>query len=309
MVASINLNPVVTTNAPSTFSTTTNGFIQGTAQDDPATRFQLSGGVLATTETLPMWGGVGISEAIANPAFSATAVADALGSVITRATNTLTGTSATTGSLVGFSVFDQDWAMFNLPQSPVPLAASGMEVNYYRIGSNQRICVACDAALAATLVAGGIPTSTAVGWDFTSQQLEKANTSGWAQATITNAVWASTSGGQVTFTTSAAVTGLAAGDVIDVSGVVNTGGTGPGVFNGSFEVVSTVTTTTVVTYVASASPGTYASGGIIAAEAANVLPIRGVLQINQGGSMTVNYNTATGFATWNYSGTAAIILL
>jgi len=307
MVTSISFNPVVTTNAPSTFLTTTTGYIQGTAQDDPATRFQLSGGILATTETLPMWGGVGISEAIANPAYSATTPAETLGNIITRATNVLTGTSATTGSMTGFSMFDQDWSMINTPQSPVPLAASGMEVNYYRFGTNQRIVVACDVALAASLVAGGIPTTQPVSWDFVSQQLVKFGAA-WTSFSITNAVWASTSGGQVTFTATVPG-GVTAGSVVDVSGVVNTGGTGTGVFNGTYEVVSVSGTTSfVVAFPASASPGTYASGGTVAAGGGQV-PIRGVLGVNQGNSMTVNFNSATGFATWNYAGTAAVILL
>jgi hypothetical protein len=305
MVTTVSLNPVVTTNAPSTFSTQTNGFIQGTAQDDPAARYQLSGGVLATTETLPMWGGVGISEAIPNPAFSAAAVADALGPLITRATNVTGG--STTGNLIGFSVFDQNWAGLNLPQSPVPLSASGMEVNYYRLGSNQRIVVACDAALAATLVAGGIPTSQQVSWDFVSQQLVKFGAA-WASFALTNAVWASTSGGQVVFS-GVVPAGITVGSVVDISGVVNTGGTGTGVFNGTYEVTAVVAGTSLtVAFPAASSPGTYASGGTVAA-GGGALPIRGVLQLNQGGSMTVNFNAATGFATWNYAGTAAVILL
>lgn len=302
MTTSINFNPSVTTNAAQTFLVSTTGYIQGTAQDDPATRFQLSGGILATSETLPMWGGVGISEAINNPNFSATAPAGALGNVITRATNITSGSTANV--LTGFSVFDQDWSMINTPQSPVPLAASGMEVNYYRLGSNQRIVVACDPNFAAILVAGGIPTTKAVGWNFTDQLLEAVGS--WSQATITNAVWAATSGGQVTLTTSAAVTGLAPGDTIDISTIVSVP---TGVFNGSFSVVSTSGTTTVISYPAAASPGTYTSGGIIAAAVANTVAIRGVLDVNIGNSMTVNFNSATGFATWNYSGTTAVILL
>jgi hypothetical protein len=301
MVATISFNPNVTTNAPSTFLTQTTGYIQGTAQDDPATRYQLSGGILATTETLPMWGGVGISEAIANPAYSATTPADALGNVITRATNVTSGSTA--GNLTGFSVFDQDWSMINMPQSPVPLAASGMEVNYYRLGSNQRIVVACDPNFAAILVAGGIPTTKAVGWNFTDQLLEAAAASG-ATLTISAATWAATSGGQVTFTVNA-ITGVSAGDTIDVSGVVSTP---TGVFNGAFSVVSASSTSIVVSYPAASSPGTYTSGGSITT-VPNTIAIRGVLSVNQGNSMTVNYNSSTGFATWNYSGTAAVILL
>jgi hypothetical protein len=300
MVSSIAFNPVVTTNAPSTFLVQTTGYIQGTAQDDPATRFQLSGGILASTETLPMWGGVGISEAINNPSYSPTTPAGALGNVITRATTMSAGTA---GVLTGFSVFDQDWSMINFPQSPVPLAASGMEVNYYRLGSNQRIVVACDPGFAATLVAGGVPTTKAVMWDFTGQEVVDPATFG--SGTITNAVWNNTSGGQVVFSTT--LTGVAVDDTIDVSGIVSAP---VGVFNGSFSVVAVNSGTSItVAYPEETSPGTYTSGGTIAASTSNTLPIRGVLDVNIGNSMTVDYNSATGFATWNYAGTTAVILL
>lgn len=302
MTTSLNFNPSVTTNAPSTFLVQTTGYIQGTAQDDPATRFQLSGGILASTETLPMWGGVGISEAINNPGYSATTPAGALGNVITRAT---TVTAGATGTITGFSVFDQDWSMINMPQSPVPLAASGMEVNYYRIGSNQRIVVACNTTFAATLVAGGVPTTTAVGWDLVGQQLEAVE-SAWSSFSLTGATWASTNGGEVTFTASAVPSEIVAGVDINVSSVVSTPAN---VYNGVFSVISATSTTIVVAYPASASPGTYTSGGTVAAGAANTLPIRGVLDVNIGNSMTVSYNSSTGFATWNYAGTTAVILL
>lgn len=302
MVTSVSFNPVVTTNAANTFAIQSYGLIQGTAQDDPATRYQLAGGVLASTETLPMWGGVAICESISNQASPATGPAGQLGNVITRATNV--STTGAAGSIVGFSVFDQDWSMINTPQSPVPLAASGMEVNYYRFSSNQRLVVACDPALAAALVAGGIPTTTQTAmWDFVGQELVKSTS--FATETISAAVWAATGGGQVTFTVGA-VTGITAGAVIDVSGVVSTPA---GVFNGAFEVVSAASTSVVVSYPASVSPGTYTSGGTIAASVATVLPINGILEVNIGNSMTVNYNAATGFATWNYSGTAAVIQL
>ena len=38
----------------------------------------------------------------------------------------------TAGSLTGFSVFDQAYGMINSPQSPVQLAATYMQVNFFR---------------------------------------------------------------------------------------------------------------------------------------------------------------------------------
>ena len=105
MASSLNINPMATTNAPGTFRILSDGFIQGIAMDDPAIRNFLAGGVLSPNETLPMWGGVGISELIAPPD-SATTHTTALGNDIQRATGL-----ATTLALTGFSVFDQAHAM------------------------------------------------------------------------------------------------------------------------------------------------------------------------------------------------------
>jgi hypothetical protein len=125
--------------------------------------------------------------------------------------------------------------------------------------------------------------------------------------TITGAVWAATSGGQTTFTVGTNLTAvLSAGDDIDVSGVVATSQVGNG-YNGRFNVVSVTSTTVVVTQVASASPGTYSSGGTIAA-GGGALPAR-VLEVDIGNSMTTSYDPNTGFLTWNRSGSAAVILI
>lgn len=147
----ISLNPNATTNAAGGFSTNTDGYIQGNALNDPAVRYQLSGGVLAAAETIPMWGGVGIAEAVP---------AGALGGNITRAANL--------AALTGFSVFDQNYAAINTPQSPVPLIGSGGMVNFYRFGTNARLAVACDPALV-SLVNGSVKAQ--VSWDFTNQLL------------------------------------------------------------------------------------------------------------------------------------------
>ena len=193
--------------------------------------------------------------------------------------------------------------MINTPQSPVPLAAAGMQANFYRLGSGARIAVACDSGLVSLQ---GSPINQPVSWDFDNQLLVPYAPA-YNDVTITGATWASTSGGRTTFTVGTDLTAvLNAGDSIYVTGVVSTGATTDG-YNGRFNVVSVTSSTVVVTQARSASPGTYASGGTIQS-GGGALPVK-VLDFNIGNSMTVDYDLATGFATWNRSGNAAIILI
>lgn len=303
MTATIPFNPFVTTNATGSFNTTASGLIVGTAYGDPAVRYQLAGGVLSTSETLPMPGGVGVYEDMATFTYSATATIGDLGPTIGRATN-LTAYSNT--ALAGFSVFDQAHAMINNPQSPVPLSGSGDIVNFYRLGSLARIAVQCSASLSSLY---GGTTSPEVSWDFVNQMLVPY-TPGYSANTITNATWASTSGGQITFTVSTNPTTLVfAGDNILVTGVVCSPTT-PNGFNGTWVVVSTSSTTIVVTAssLTSATAGTYSSGGSVNAAVGGALPVK-VLDVEIGNSMVPVYNSTTGFWTWNRSGNAAVILI
>lgn len=304
MVASVTINPLNTTNAASTFLTSSSGYIQGTALDSPTHRYSLAGGILSTTETLPMWGGVGICESIPG---ASTLPERSLGSIITRATSVNgfgggggTSGGSTVGNLTGFSVFDQDYAAINSPQSPVPLVPSSGMVNFYRLGSEARVVVACDAALAATLRVGGtVPVTQEVSWDFGGQQLAPFNAS-WAANVITASSWASTGGGQVTFTTTTSH-GVAVGADFTITGEVPTG------YNGTFKAITGTTGSTLVAALttnpgASTTQGTLVAGG-------GALGIYGVLDVGISDSMTVVFNAATGFATWNYTGTVAVIRL
>src|ERR1700752_2616534 len=67
---SISYQPMLTTNAYGGFSTYSDGFVQGVFSDDPATRFELAGGILNSTEVFPMFGGTLIYEYVpgASPA-------------------------------------------------------------------------------------------------------------------------------------------------------------------------------------------------------------------------------------------------
>jgi len=162
------LNPYVQTNAAGMFNIESDGLIVGTAYPDPAARFALSGGWLATTETLPMWGGIAVSELIPTERTTAPATPTrpdiALGSVIARATTLAAGA----GTCTGFSVFDQNYAAVNSPQSPVPSVDKGGLVNFYRLGSGIRVALAIDPALV-TLEGGLI--NQQVSWDFSLQRI------------------------------------------------------------------------------------------------------------------------------------------
>jgi hypothetical protein len=144
----ININPMLTTNAGGTFSTSLDGLMQGMTMDDPAVRNQLTGGILAPTETLPMWGGVPIGEqfpsGVPTPPL-VTTIDRALGMYVYRATTAMASPAIAT-SMSGVAVFNQAHAMINTPQSPVPLADPGMGVSYYRFGSRARIAFQLDPA-------------------------------------------------------------------------------------------------------------------------------------------------------------------
>jgi hypothetical protein len=151
---SIPFNPAATTNLAGLFITQAQGLVQGVFMDDPALRYELAGGVLKSTETLPMWGGVALEEIVSATGFSP------LGNDIARA--------ADQAHLTGFSVFNQNGAAINTPQSPVPLTLLGGQVNFFRLGSGARIVVAADPALID--LGGGIITAQ-VSWDYTNQKL------------------------------------------------------------------------------------------------------------------------------------------
>ena len=97
---------------------------------------------------------------------------------------------------------------------------------------------------------------------------------------------------------------LSAGSVIDVTGVVNTGGTSTAAFNGTFVVVSVTSTTIVVTQAASGSPGTYASGGTVLAGGGQLVCT--IQAVNIGNSQII-YFDSNGVAQWNPAGSAAVI--
>lgn len=147
-MSQISLNPMATTNAKGLFSTNSNGFTQGDAQDDPAVKFALAGGTLDVAATTPLWGGIPIAESVAD---------SVLGNTVIQADDTTAPT--------GICVYNQAFAGITTPQSTAPLFSAGMSVNFYRFGSGARIPLALDPA--AVSIDGEL-ISTTVYFDYTN---------------------------------------------------------------------------------------------------------------------------------------------
>jgi hypothetical protein len=157
-MSNISINPMLTTNAKGLFGVNTSGYTQGDAQADPAVKFQLASGFLKSSETLPMWGGLPISENIVLQ--TTTPSSGVLNGAIARAT--------TIANSTGICVFNQAFNGITTPQSTVPQFSSGMTVNFYRFGSRARIPMRLNPALVSL---DGSLVTTDVIYDFTNNWL------------------------------------------------------------------------------------------------------------------------------------------
>ena len=162
----ISFNPLAVNNFPGSFGTQSQGYIAGFALDDPSVIIsKLSAGFLASTETVPMWGGIPLTITVPNPGSSPGT--PNLPQVARATANAITGA----GSIGGFSVFNQASAMVQTPSSPVPTSAPYMTVSFFRLGSGARIVVPMDAALVTALAAGSVLQNVQTQWDFTTGAL------------------------------------------------------------------------------------------------------------------------------------------
>lgn len=289
MTASVTFNPYQqSVGNAGLFNYKTDGLRQGTAFPDPATRFRLRGCLLAASETLPMWGGVGVSMNVpggsGNPNY-------ALGPLCGRAT-ALTGSAA----LAGFSVFDQDYGMITSPQSPVPLIGSGGQVAVYPLGSLARIAVACDPVLI-DLRGGAIGAQ--VSWDFTNQLLVPY----LGTLTISSGTYNNTTG-VITLVMSAGVT-FDAGDSVTLASLTGTGAYAD--LDGTWTSLTASGTSVTLQGPVGVGASTITGGSATVGGSADAaLPVK-VLDVQSSNCETVEYTAATGFAIWNYNGACAVI--
>jgi hypothetical protein len=158
MVATVTINPMLTTNAAGLFKTSTQGYTQGDAMADPAVKFALAGGVLSANATAPLWAGTPIQEFI--PAASTQPGQYCLGSTLLQATASAVPTA--------ICVINQAFGGITTTSSTAPLFSPGMSVNYYRFGSGARIPLAIDPALIS--LDGGL-INPVVYWDYTANRI------------------------------------------------------------------------------------------------------------------------------------------
>lgn len=271
------------------------GYIVGQAEPDPATRYALKGGIVASDETLPMYGGCGIYADTPAQALSVPLP------LIGRATSV---TLYAAKSLIGFAVSDQSYNLVISPGNPVPAAGINQTIGWYALGSRARVAVQADPSL---IDLAGNSLNQQVSWDFTNQMLIPY-TLPHAGAVISAASWSNAGGGRIDFTVGTDLTAsVAPGDAVAITGVINTGGVSPQAFNGTWDVVSITSTHIVVAAPSAVTLGTYASGGALAA-GGGALPVT-VLDVLPSGNMVPVYNPLTGQLSWNYSGAAALIQL
>lgn len=292
----ITVNPLQTTVAAGTFNVQTEGYIQGTALQDPSVRNELAGGIW--NGSAPGWGGMAISEVATPVSSSPSAPNRALGGYITGAVNVTGGGAA--GGITGWSVYDQVHSAITTPQSPAPLIPQGGMINFYRLGSNARIPVAVDPAL---ISLGGEIINTPVSWDYYGQQLVPY-VAAYNEAAYVSAAYTSSTG-LLAITFGSAPTPVA-GDVVNIVTVVTGNAAASAALTGSFVVTNIATDVMTVQAPLGLGSLSIASGQLNAGGGA--APCR-VLEVVPENCMTVLFNPLTNNANWNRNGACAVILI
>src|SRR6201984_1759637 len=285
MTTLVGFNPMAVQNAPGFFGVQSDGFTQGVALDDPAVRYQLTGGQVASTETLPMWGGLGITESLI--ASNGNTAAGSFGNLLTRATSN--------ASIPGFTVFNQGHNAINWPENQVPVAGTNMTMNFYRLGSLARIPLAADPSLVASVATGSITQQ--VTWDTHNQALVAYDAS-TATVSVTSITSSYASGVYTMVVVCAAASNVGAvGDTLNIS---RAAGTGAALVNGN-QIVTAFTDSQHFTFQVTAASGAIATGSlggtIVLNQSTGALPCK-ILKPAKGNSRIVSYNAVTGNANW-----------
>lgn len=131
----LSISPYITNQPQNTFLLNSQGFVQGVALDDTPSRMWLKGGTLLSTQTLPMWGGVPITELINQMGTNS----EGTGPVVARST--------TQANTTGWAVFNQAHSMVIGSGNTVPISSAREYVSFYSNGSNARIAVQCDTSI------------------------------------------------------------------------------------------------------------------------------------------------------------------
>lgn len=163
MTAAVLVNPAIQSSFPGTFFSTSAGYVQGDAQDDPSIRQVLRKAIVDPAAAQAMWGGLAICELMlpGGVGVGTTNPSAGLKTKLVPATSITAGNAA---ELRGFTVINQAVAMIKSAQSKAPIALPSMGINYYRLGSGARIPIGVSAAAAAAWL-GGVVDPQTIYWD------------------------------------------------------------------------------------------------------------------------------------------------
>jgi hypothetical protein len=150
-MANISFNPALMTGAQNTFLLDTQGFIQGLTLDDWVSRAHLSSGLVASSVSQAVWGGMGVAVDVSGGEHG-----ESVG-------------LASTTQINGFTVYDQGINFIQIPGNNVPTVVAGQSVPFYKFGSKASIPVPCSAATASALLGGTI--SPTLYWDTAAFEL------------------------------------------------------------------------------------------------------------------------------------------
>lgn len=153
---SISFVPYTTTNITDSFQLLSDGFVQGTYQPSPPGQYYLEGGVVASTQSTPIYGGLPISLAVTAPGTGG--VSSGLGQAATVAVSEAT--------IDGWCVFNQASAGVITSSSNVPLYSAGQSINFVRVGSGLWVVLPVKSDDVATIAGGA--SNQAIYWDFTN---------------------------------------------------------------------------------------------------------------------------------------------
>lgn len=158
-MAEINFDPAKTLNGQNTFQKETQGLIQGAYMDDPTSRLWLDAGIIDSSVTQAVWGGMPITENVPSLANNTNQYA----------ANPLILPS-TVGAITGFTTFNQAHNMMIVPGNSVPHVVANQNIAYFRLRSNIRLPVKISSGLATAVEGGAI--NQQVTWDFTNHELK-----------------------------------------------------------------------------------------------------------------------------------------
>ena len=160
MPSTVTFQPYGTTVSASSFLLQTDGFVQGTFLDSPATRYTLEGGYVAASQLTPIWGGLPLSLAV--PAPGQGGASSGLGPAATVAT--------TAASINAWCLLNQAAAGIITPSSNSPLFTSGGSLNFSRVLSDMLIVLPVNPAAVNTLA--NASATYPIYWNFAQNYVD-----------------------------------------------------------------------------------------------------------------------------------------